>query len=376
MISLVRSMRKTVGQVLQMAPVQLWRMLVPKSELGFCYHMVSDRPVPHVKHYRVLDTAAFESDLEYLQARFEFIGYEQLVQRRTSTNSNRDNSVILTFDDGFAECATVVAPLLRRHGLSCIFFVITDLIDNQAIFRESAASLCIRAILQMPFAQVESIITGLSLGARLRPRVSALPAPAMLPLEVADLGPELDPRLLPLLQWLLQLPASEEGQLVGLLARLGIDSRSYLRKAQPYLTTEQIRQLHADGFAIGAHSLSHRRLQDLPRAEAEHEIVESCRIVREITGQTTVPFAFPYFGGGLDRPWLARLREQHDFIGLFFDTDGLREDEPFVVQRVFGERFSRDRTLDAILRRAWARPSAWRRRSRPSGPGAQSRAAP
>jgi peptidoglycan/xylan/chitin deacetylase (PgdA/CDA1 family) len=376
MISLARSTRRAVSQVLQMAPVMLWRKLVPKSELGFCYHIVSDRPVPHVKHYRVLDTATFESDLEYLQARFEFIAYEQLVQRRTSTNSRRDNSVILTFDDGFAECATVVAPLLQRHGLSCIFFVITDLIDNQEIFRESAASLCIQAILQLSFGQVESIMTELALGARLRPTPGALFAPAMLPLEVADLGPGLDPRLLPLLQWLLQLPAREEGQLVGLLARLGIDPRSYLRKAQPYLTTELIRQLHADGFAIGAHSLSHRRLQDLPRAEAEHEIVESCRIVREITGQTTVPFAFPYFGGGLDRPWLARLREQHDFIGLFFDTDGLREDEPFVVQRVFGERFSRDRTLDAILRRAWARPSAWGRRSRPSGPAGQSRAAP
>jgi len=120
--------------------------------------------------------------------------------------------------------------------------------------------------------------------------------------------------------------------------------------------------LHADGFTIGAHSCSHRRLQDLSRSDAEHEIVESCRIVRYITDQPNVPFAFPYFGGGLDRAWLARLREQHDFIGLFFDTDGVREDEPFVVQRVFGERFSRDRTLDAILRRAWAHPAAWRRR--------------
>jgi len=163
---------------------------------------------------------------------------------------------------------------------------------------------------------------------------------------------------------LLELPASEESLVRGLLARLGIDSRSYLQRAQPYLTTDQIRQLHADGFAIGAHGCSHRRLQDLSRADAEHEIVESCRIVRDITGQLTVPFAFPYFGGGLDRAWLAGLRAQHPSIGLFFDTDGVREDELFVVQRVFGERFSRDRSLDAILRRAWARarPAAWRRR--------------
>ena len=365
MISLARSARKTARQVLHIAPLVLWRKLVPKSELGFCYHIISDCPVPHVKHYRVLDTATFESDLDYLQDRFEFITYEQLVQRRASTSRTRDNSVILTFDDGFAECATVVAPLLRRHGLSCVFFVITDLIDNHVMFRESAASLCIEAILQMPFERLKPITAELALGARLRPAPgTALSEPTTLPLEVADLGPKLDPRLLPLIRWLLQSSPSDERLVVGLLARLGVDTRSYLQKAQPYLTTAQIRQLHAEGFAIGAHSCSHRRLQDLPRAEAAQEIVESCRIVRDITGQTTVPFAFPYFGGGLDRIWLAQLREQHDFIGLFFDTDGLREDEPFVVQRIFGERFSRDGNLDAILRRAWARPSAWRRRGR------------
>jgi peptidoglycan/xylan/chitin deacetylase (PgdA/CDA1 family) len=168
---------------------------------------------------------------------------------------------------------------------------------------------------------------------------------------------------LPLLRWLLQLPASEEPRVQGLLARLGVDFRGYLRQAQPYLTRQQLRQLHADGFTIGAHSCSHRRLQDLTRADAEHEIVESCRIVRDITGQPNVPFAFPYFGGGLDRAWLAEVRAQHEFIGLFFDTDGVREDEPFVVQRVFGERFSRERSLDGILRRAWADPAAWRRRT-------------
>jgi peptidoglycan/xylan/chitin deacetylase (PgdA/CDA1 family) len=249
--------------------------------------------------------------------------------------------------------------------LRCVFFVITDLIDNQVLFRESAASLCIEAILQMPVDQVESIIAEFGLGASLRPGPSdSLSEPTTtLPFGLADLDRNLDPRFSPLLRRLLQLPAGEEPLVQGLLARLGIDSRGYLQKAQPYLTTQQLRQLHADGFTIGAHSCSHRRLQDLSRADAEHEIVESCRIVRDITGQLNVPFAFPYFGGGLDRAWLAGLREQHEFIGLFFDTDGVREDEPFVVQRVFGERFSRDRSLDAVLRRAWADPAAWRRRA-------------
>jgi peptidoglycan/xylan/chitin deacetylase (PgdA/CDA1 family) len=358
------AVRRAANNTLHLAPTSLWRRLFPKTEVGVCYHIVSDVAVPPVRHYQVLNTAQFEADLDYLQRNLAFISYEQLVQRRCVGGTVRDNSVILTFDDGFAECASVVAPLLRRRGLSCVFFVITDLIDNTELFRESAASLCITKILQLPVEDVEAIVNELNLGERLRGRRAETGSdPTILPLEVADLGPAPDPRLQPLLRWLLNLPAAEAGVLDRLQARLGVDPQDYLHRARPYLTTEQIRRLHADGFTIGAHSRSHRRLQSLPRGEAEREIVESCRIIRDLTGQSSVPFAFPYFGGELDRSWLGRLREQHDFIGLFFDTDGLREDEPFVVQRVFGERFGPDRTMDAILRRAWSRRPAWRRRA-------------
>ncbi len=176
---------------------------------------------------------------------------------------------------------------------------------------------------------------------------------------MADLGGRAEARLQPLLHWLLTIEPADTSLLARLSARLGVDAEAYLREVRPYISASEIRKLHCDGFTIGAHSRSHRLLHKLSREEAEREIVESCRIVRDLTGQRTVPFAFPYSGAGLDRNWLAQLLRQEDFIGLFFDTDGLREDENFVVQRVFGERIGYDRTLNSILRRAWARRNAW-----------------
>jgi peptidoglycan/xylan/chitin deacetylase (PgdA/CDA1 family) len=346
---------------LRHVPVSVWRRLFPKSAVGLCYHIVSDTEVPHVRHYPFLDTAAFEADLRYLRQTFGFVSYTELAKRRRGASVVRDNAAIVTFDDGFAECATVAAPILRRHSAGGVFFVITDLIDNTAVFRETEASLCLATIGRRPAAEVEAIVEELGLGARLAPPRRAASDIVRAPLQLARLAglAERGPR--PLLHWLLTLGAADAALLRQLSVRLGVDPEEYVRRTRPYLTATQIRGLHAEGFTIGAHSLSHRWLQGLPHAEAEREIVESCRIVRDLTGQREVPFAFPYFGGGLDRGWLARLRQQHDFIGLFFDTDGLREDVPFVVQRVFGERIGHDRTPDAILRRAWARPSAWRR---------------
>jgi peptidoglycan/xylan/chitin deacetylase (PgdA/CDA1 family) len=308
-----------------------------------------------------LDTAQFETDVTYLKKHFGFITYDRLVQQRSQRKIAPDNVAVLTFDDGFAECFTVVRPILLRHGASCIFFVITDFIDNQAIFRETQASLCIDAIISQPLEAID-IVHKLALDAQWPPLSAETHfRPAGFPLDVAALGCKPDPRLQSLFRWLLTISFADVGLMDRLCEGLGIDVNGYLQTVKPYLSSDQIRQLQSDGFTIGAHSCSHRRLQELSPCEAEREIVESCRIVRDLTGQKSIPFAFPYFGGDLDRTWLAQLRQQHDFIGLFFDTGGLSHDAPFVVQRVFGERINRDGSIDNILRRAWARRTAWHR---------------
>ena len=358
------AIRTAVNLVGRRAPLAFWQRVRPKTSLGFCYHIVSDERVPHVRHYPILDTAAFEADLTAIERRFGWISYDALARRLEQADEVRDNSAILTFDDGFAECATVVAPILLRRGIDCVFFVITDLVDGRTVFRETEASLCVTALEALPIDQAEALVTEFGLDSLLRPPPERASTDFLrLPLHRAGLDACASPKLRALYHWLLTVEGTDVGRLRALNLRLGIDPVDYVRKRQPYLTQQQIRDLRAMGFTIGAHSLSHRLLQSLSPEEAKREIAESCRIICELTGQKSAPFAFPYFGGGIDRDWLVGLRRDHDFIGLCFDTDGLREDEPFVVQRVFGERMGFDSTLDGVLRRAWARPTAWRRRA-------------
>src|SRR5215475_1066068 len=93
-----RRARQYAGQCV---PVVIWRRVFPKSTLCFLYHMVSDSPVPHLKHYFYLDTTEFEADVSYLKEQFGFVTYEEMLQRRLLGNPIRDNAAILTFDDGF-----------------------------------------------------------------------------------------------------------------------------------------------------------------------------------------------------------------------------------------------------------------------------------
>jgi peptidoglycan/xylan/chitin deacetylase (PgdA/CDA1 family) len=351
--ALSQTARSWSRRLCQFVPIWAWRRVFPEPVVFMCYHMVSDTRVAHLKHYPFLGTAEFERDLTTLEARFPYVSYEQALERRSRADGRSDTSVCITFDDGFAECASVVRPILLRHRATCIFFIITDLIDNRTIFFETLSSLCIEAILRHPPATVEEIVRDLDLQRHLPAAGDA--QYATLPAEMVKHWEQFEPRLRPLLIWLLTIPPEDAALLDKLCERLQVDAAGYVGKVRPFLSAEQIRQLRADGFTIGAHSMSHRRLQNLPRAEAEREIVESCRIIHELTGQSSVPFAFPYFGDGLDRAWLAQLREQHPFIGLFFDTRGLRQDSPAVAQRVFGERIEETGSIDRLLRRAWLR---------------------
>lgn len=60
------------------------------------------------------------------------------------------------------------------------------------------------------------------------------------------------------------------------------------------LTREALRELHADGHTIGAHTHSHPMLMALPDARARSEIARSKELLEEILGAPVVHFAYPY----------------------------------------------------------------------------------
>src|SRR5947209_149163 len=98
---------------------------------------------------------------------------------------------------------------------------------------------------------------------------------------------------------------------------------------------EQIAQLEAEGFTIGAHTVDHPKLRRLSSwSEVRRQIEDSCRVVQEITGRQRVPFAFPFNGLDLSRDKLAALRNDLGSIDLMYDTNNCMKDRPFIVNRI------------------------------------------
>ncbi len=78
------------------------------------------------------------------------------------------------------------------------------------------------------------------------------------------------------------------------------------------LTWEMLAEMAAAGITVGSHSLTHRELTELSRAEAEREIVESREVIGRELGTLPDWFAYPR---GKTSPALAVLVRQAGYRG-------------------------------------------------------------
>jgi len=74
-----------------------------------------------------------------------------------------------------------------------------------------------------------------------------------------------------------------------------------------YLHPSQVRDLDAQGFEIGCHSMTHPYLSDLPEAELKHEIVDAKLHIETMVGHPIQHFSCP--GGRYDQRTLQTARQ-------------------------------------------------------------------
>jgi peptidoglycan/xylan/chitin deacetylase (PgdA/CDA1 family) len=72
---------------------------------------------------------------------------------------------------------------------------------------------------------------------------------------------------------------------------------------RPLMTREQILEWARARYEIGAHTMTHPNLTQIPLAEARREIFDSKKVLEDLLGRPVVHFCYP-FGG-----WNAQLRD-------------------------------------------------------------------
>ncbi len=183
-------------------------------------------------------------------------------------------SMVITFDDGYADNAEIALPILQRHGLTASFFVSTGFLDGGRMWNDSVIE-CLRSC---HHKEIDLEMFGLGIcslaGAAERRRVIEALLPRIKYLSLAER--EVAIRRLQKMCGVTELPTN-------LMMR-----------------SEQVRELHRNGMEIGAHTINHPILTTLTPSEAEYEISEGRNKLQSIIDAPVDIFAYPNGKPGRD----------------------------------------------------------------------------
>jgi len=118
---------------LKYVTLPLCSLVRPRLFYVLAYHRVSPLPGPD---YPFLDGTVsatpedFEEQLRFVKKRFNVINFGTLSEIQMSGKEMPDNSLIITFDDGYADNYEIAYGLLRKYGLTATVFVSTSFVDS------------------------------------------------------------------------------------------------------------------------------------------------------------------------------------------------------------------------------------------------------
>ncbi|TWI63020.1 polysaccharide deacetylase [Pseudoduganella lurida] len=255
-------------EVMHGAPLAkgLLRLLSPGGTRGLSiliYHRVLPQPDPLFP--AEVDAAAFSAQLGMLKACCTVLPLPEAV-RCMKAGTLPPRAAAITFDDGYADNATVALPILRRHGLHATFFVATGFLDGGRMWNDSVYEVVRRA----PHDVLDASMLGLGTHPlhTLADRRRAIPA---------------------LIGQLKYLPLAERHDKVArLVALAGVPLPDDLM-----MTTAQVQGLHAAGMAIGAHTINHPILARLSDAAARDEIAHGKLALEDLVGAPVTLLAYP-----------------------------------------------------------------------------------
>lgn len=227
------------------------------------YHRVL--PAPEALRPWDVDTRAFDWQIGLLTRWFNVLPLREAARRlREGTLPAR--AVSITFDDGYADNLTLALPVLRKHGAHATFFIATGYLDGGRMWNDTV----IEALARAPGPQLDFNSIGLD-----RYDIAA-PAARLDALK----------KILAKVKYL--VPAERVSRSGAIAAMIGQPLPDNLM-----MTTTQLRELHAAGMEIGAHTVNHPILARVDDATAQREIVDSRDRLRELLGAEIPTFAYP-----------------------------------------------------------------------------------
>lgn len=246
-------------------PVPLRSASSPKFVI-MCYHRVGAGGVPL---YSALEPEVFEAQMRFLRERYRVISLSTLLEGLSSPGPSQQ-SVAITFDDGYRDVYTHAFPILKKYQIPATIYLSAEAIEmNQIAWYD-------RVFLALSVAPGDKLDLMLD-----RPRRFLLPTAASRLRSAEEI-----------ISYLRTIPDDERKEFcMALEKQVPLPAE---RMTGRMLTWEQIGTMQSEGVSFGSHTLTHPAVSRLDSVGLERELRESKARLEERLGVAVEDFAYPF----------------------------------------------------------------------------------
>ena len=235
-------------------------------------------------YYHEVDKNIFEKHIKYIRQNYDIISLDELLECIKNDKIIPDNSVIITFDDGYKSLYYNVYPIVKKYKIPITIYVVPDVVNKK-----------------IPFWW-----------------------------DVIDNIKKIDKNI-PNVTQLKNMPNEEKEKIVNSYR----DEKPDLYAEHNSLDWNQINEMiESKLVSIQSHSSTHPILTQMSYDEVSVEIKKSKQNIQDKTGTEVVHFAYP--SGKFVEEYIPLL-EEHGYESAVILKPGIisRKTNPYLLARIF-----------------------------------------
>ena len=254
---------------------------------------------------------AFRRQLRLLKKKYTVITPEDMRRWCQDGGELPPRAALLTCDDGFLNNLTEMLPILQQEELRCLFFVTGASAgdDRTMLWHEELQLLFLHA----PAGEFKLDCDGIEISGALKEREQRRAQWWSATKRLSQVDAESRDRFLRAAHSYFDVPRSLESFL---------ESYPEARRHFCLLTASELKQIAAAGMTIGAHTLTHPILSQLPPELAWNEIAESRARLETALGREIWAFAYPFGDAASVTPRVVAMTKQAGFDAAFLNVGG------------------------------------------------------
>ena len=280
-----------------------------KEGLGILmYHRVTEKGEEGVS------LPIFEKQIAWVSRHYPMRPLSEMLLCRKEGRPCPRRVFTVTVDDGYPDFLSMAYPVLKKRNVPTTLFAVSDCLDGKPLWTRSLK----RWFEKTSLKSFEIPLDGQTLSFSLKSESEKLEARETLKEALKRVKDA-------------QRRASLQEIRKKLVGETGED-----KETEAMLTWEEVIRLSQDGVEVGAHTLDHPILSQMPLQEARHQIFESKRRLEERLGKPVRLFCYP---NGLSQDFNEAIEEilrESGFLGSCTIIEGENSEayNPYALKRI------------------------------------------